>query len=260
MYDFANLLFSGPCNARCPFCIGQQLDPALNRNNLKQYPPHNLDAWIELIKQYAIRQVVFTGSNTDPQLYRHEERLLATLRQELPAGTQFSLHTNGLLALKMMAVFNQYDRVTISIPSFNPNTYRRMMGGSKAPDLKRIAAKAAVPIKVSCAITEHNRAELPSFLARCSQIGIRRVVVRKLFGETRSWNKILPWENLNLVQTGVYRSNPVYETNGLQVTLWDFLDTTSTSINLFSNGLISTKYLLSEGSGPVRGDSHTTKR
>jgi hypothetical protein len=24
-YDFANLLFSGPCNARCPFCIGQQV-------------------------------------------------------------------------------------------------------------------------------------------------------------------------------------------------------------------------------------------
>jgi molybdenum cofactor biosynthesis enzyme MoaA len=254
MYDFANLLFSGPCNARCPFCIGKQLDPALNQNNLKQYPPQNLDAWIELIQRYEIHQVVFTGSNTDPQLYRHEERLLATLRRELPGETQFSLHTNGLLALRKMAVFNQYDRVTISIPSFNPDTYRRMMGGPIPPDLDRIAAKTAVPIKVSCAITENNRAELPSFLARCNQTGIRRVVLRKLYGETRSWTEILPWENLNLIQTGVYRGNPVYETYGLQVTLWDFTETTSTSINLFSNGQISTKYLLSEGLIPAGGN------
>ena len=38
MYDFANLLFSGgedhPCNARCWFCIGKQIGPRLEQNNL----------------------------------------------------------------------------------------------------------------------------------------------------------------------------------------------------------------------------------
>ena len=42
-FDFANLLFSGPCNACCPTCIGKQIDPRLNTNNLDEYPPRNLE-------------------------------------------------------------------------------------------------------------------------------------------------------------------------------------------------------------------------
>lgn len=244
MTDFANLLFSGPCNARCPFCIGQQLIPALKQNNLNLYPPHNLDSWIELIHQHSIRQVVLTGSDTDPQLYQHEALLLAHLRKRLPTGTQFSLHTNGLLALKKIDTFNQYDRVTISLPSFNPQTYHRMMGRRDPPDLEGILSKAKVPVKISCAIDKYNRDEMPDFLAGCARMGIRRVVVRKLFGEAQSWSELLPWKRLNLVWVGTYRDNPVYEANSMQVTLWDFQTSTSTSINLFSSGHISKEYLL----------------
>jgi MoaA/NifB/PqqE/SkfB family radical SAM enzyme len=75
-YDFANILFAGPCNARCPFCIGRQLDPRLSVNNLREFPPRQLDRFIDRIVAHAIKQVVFTGTTTDPQLYRHEARLL----------------------------------------------------------------------------------------------------------------------------------------------------------------------------------------
>ena len=43
MFDFANILFSGRCNARCPFCIGRQVDPRLNEDNLDEFPPRELD-------------------------------------------------------------------------------------------------------------------------------------------------------------------------------------------------------------------------
>ena len=46
-YDFANLLFAGPCNARCPFCIGRQIDPRLSVNNLREFPPRNLDRFVD---------------------------------------------------------------------------------------------------------------------------------------------------------------------------------------------------------------------
>ena len=84
-FDFANILFAGPCNARCPYCIGRQIDPRLSVNNLNEFPPRNLDHFIELIIQHEIQQVVFTGTTTDPQLYRHEARLLALLRNRLPS-------------------------------------------------------------------------------------------------------------------------------------------------------------------------------
>ena len=34
-YEFGNMLFGGPCNQKCPFCIGKQLDETLTPTNLK---------------------------------------------------------------------------------------------------------------------------------------------------------------------------------------------------------------------------------
>src|SRR3972149_3566038 len=150
MYDFANILFAGPCNARCPFCIGRQIDRRLSINNLAEYPPRNLDRFIDLIRQYNIRQVVFNGTTTDPQLYRHEARLPDYLRRALPADTQYSVHTNGQLALQKLNTFRLYDRSCVSLPTFNPATYYKMLGLHRPPDLAEIVQRAQMPIKVSC--------------------------------------------------------------------------------------------------------------
>lgn len=243
MYDFANLLFSGRCNARCPFCIGRQVHPHLNEDNLHRFPPRNLDKLIELIWQQQIRQVILTGTNTDPQLYQHEERLLRLLREQTPPGTQLVLHTNGRLALRKMGVFNQYDRVSISLPSFDSVTYRKMMGVPHPPDLGKILRWAIIPVKVSCVVCDENAAEIGLFLQQCQEAGVRRLVLRKLYGEKRSWEELLP-EDAAMVKIQEYRSNPVYSYQGMEVTLWDFATTESTSINLFSNGWISEEYLL----------------
>ncbi len=240
-YDFANILFAGPCNARCPFCIGRQIDPRLSVNNLHEFPLRNLDRFVDLIHTYEIKQVVFTGTTTDPQLYRHEARLLAHLRQCLPPDTQISLHTNGRLALKKIEVLNQYDRVCVSCPTFNSATYERMMGVRGVPDLADIVAQARLPVKVSCVINEHNVDELGGFLARCHAIGIRRLVLRRLYGDTRPWDI-----DTVLTPRGEYRGNPVYDYHGMEVTLWNFDQCECTSINLFSDGTISEEYRLSQ--------------
>jgi molybdenum cofactor biosynthesis enzyme MoaA len=241
MFDFANILFAGPCNARCPYCIGRQIDPRLSVNNLNEFPPRNLDRFIELIIQHEIRQVVVTGTTTDPQLYRHEARLLERLRSHLPSNTQYALHTNGRLALKKLDTFNQYDRVCLSFPSFNPATYKQLMGVRDVPDLAAILDQARVPIKLSCIVNEHNFAEIPDFLAHCQHLGLKRVVLRQLYGESRAWPVID-----DLTPRGVYRGNPVYDYHGLEVTCWDFDHSESTSINLFSSGVISETYLLAQ--------------
>jgi MoaA/NifB/PqqE/SkfB family radical SAM enzyme len=249
MFDFANILFSGPCNARCTFCIGQQIDPALNQDNLHLYPPRNLGAFIAQVQHHGVRQVVFTGTNTDPQRYQHEERLLAHLRQRLTAGTQFSLHTNGLLVKSRLEVFNQYDRVTVSFPSFEPATYRRLMGRASPPDLAGILKEAAIPVKISCVVTPINAVEMPAYLSRCADLGIRRVVLRKLYGEARPWKALLDLNSLALAPAADYSNNPVCRYRGMEVTLWDFCQASSKSLNLFSSGLISPEYLLERAQG-----------
>ena len=245
-YDFANILFAGPCNLRCPYCIGKQLDPALSQNNLDRFPLQNIDRFVYLLQQNNITEVAFTGTTTDPQLYRHEARLLAWLREQLPSQTQFSLHTNGQLALRKMTTFNQYNRVSLSFPSFNPDTYRKMTGSNHLPELSEITRQAEVPVKVSCVINEHNVKEVDEFLERCHYIGVKRVVFRRLYGDTRPW-PILP----HLPQANTYHQNPVYHYHGIEVTLWNFHHTRSRSLNLFSNGLISSHYLLTSARSGV---------
>ena len=244
MYDFANILFSGPCSARCYFCIGSQINPDLRRPNLTQYPPAGIEQLMALIWEANIRQVVFSGTDTDPQLYRHEEQLLAFLRRNLPPGVQFSLHTNGRQALRKMSVFNQYDRVTISLPSFDPQVYFQMMGVHNPPDLARILAQAEAPVKISCLVDEHNAPGLLDFLTHCHDLGIRRLVLRKLFGDTHPMQSRLEIVMPALTPRASYRGNPVYQFGAMEVTVWDFLETQSRAINLFADGTLSDQYLL----------------
>jgi molybdenum cofactor biosynthesis enzyme MoaA len=237
-YTFANILFAGPCNQRCPYCIGHQVDPALNRNNLDEFPLRNMMAFVALLHQHRVRQIVLTGTNTDPQLYRHEARLIRWLRKQVPE-TQLSLHTNGQLALQKMGVLNLYDRTTISLPSFDPDTFEKMTGTRRVPNLAAIVRAARIPIKVSCIVNEHNANQVDEFLARCHEIGVRRLVFRQLYGDTRRW-EILS----HLKPVAFYHGNPVYYYRCMEVTCWNFDHTTCTALNLFSDGSISTEYLL----------------
>lgn len=242
-YDFANILFAGPCNLRCPYCIGRQIDPVLSENNLNRFPLKNLECFVAMLKKYNVTEVTFTGTTTDPQLYKHEAKLLAWLRTQLPPQTQYALHTNGQLAVRKMDTFNLYDRVCISFPSFKAAIYQKMMGSPKVPNLAEIIRQSQIPIKLSCIINEHNAKQVDGFLAHCHKIGIKRLVFRQLYGDNRQWNILQ-----NLPQKSTYRQNPVYDYNGMEVTHWNFKQSSSTSLNLFSNGLISPHYLLTKAS------------
>ncbi len=250
-FDFANLLFSGKCNARCSFCIGKRIAPALAPPNLSAYPPRNLEGLVRAVWRYGIPRLVFTGTNTDPQLYLHEGRLLARLRLVLPPATHFSLHTNGRMALRKMETFNAYDSVTLSLPALDADIYRRVMGVPQPPDLERILRRARLLPKISIVLTAGSLSVLKDTLTRLADLGIRRVVLRKLYGEARLWERLLP-EGLELTPRGRYRGNPVCSFEGMEVTLWDFAVSKSRSINLFSSGYLSERYLLLEAQEGVQ--------
>ncbi len=240
MIDFANILFAGSCNRYCPFCIGKEVPKYVNQENLNLFPLRNQDAFIHQVRDLQIPEVVFTGTTTDPQLYRYEGELLSKLREHLP-GVRFSVHTNGVLALRKMEIFNSYDRACLSFPSFIPTTYQKMMGSRNVPDLEAIISESKIPIKVSCILTEENESEIESFLERLSRIGIKRAVIRTLYGNKRNFEILKNWTTSHF-----YRENPVYNLHGMEVTVWDFERATSTSINLFPNGTIGSTYLLTQ--------------
>jgi molybdenum cofactor biosynthesis enzyme MoaA len=235
---FANILLSGPCNLRCPACIGRQLGPA-QPSNLDRFPLAGMERFLRLLRAQAITQVSLTGADTDPLLYRHTAALLVQLRRELP-GVQISLHSNGLLALHRLEVFNAFDRATISFPSFSSMTYRAMTGRARPLDLAALLASAEIPIKVSVLLTEHNRAELGELLERCAGLGLRRLVLRAPYGD-RAFKDPLA----HLTPARRFGGNPVYQLAEMEVTVWDFARSRLDCVNLFSDGRVSEDYLLS---------------
>jgi len=241
MFDFANILFAGPCNRFCPWCIGKRLPARVSPSNLDLWPPRNLDGFVEMVNRERVPEVVFTGTVTDPHLYRYEGRLIEELRRRLHPRARISVHTNGALSLKKLSVFNLYDRAAISFPSFEPGIYEKLMGSRRVPDLAGILERAAIPVKVSAVVNEHNEGGIEKFLARCRRIGVRRLVLRRLFGDHTPWPS---WEGLR--PAGEYRGNPVMDFSGMEVTLWSFEAATCRSLNLFADGTLGTSYLLTE--------------
>lgn len=256
-YDFANVLFAGPCNRSCPWCIGKALPAAVNVDNLDVFPPAGIEALIATVNEHQIPDVVLTGTISDPQLYRHEAALVRLLRERLHPRARLSLHTNGVLVVKKLDVLALYDRACISFPSFVPDTYAAMMGSAKVPDLARIAHESPIPIKVSCVVDTPNVDERDAFLAECFRIGVRRVVFRKLFGETRSWP--LPSSLAMRRPTRHFKGNPVYDLEGVEVTVWDFDASECRSVNLFPDGTLGTSYLLTHTVELRTGGQHASE-
>lgn len=238
MDRFANILLSGPCNLRCPHCIGHALRGRRLPENLDLFPLRGLDEFVARLNAEGIREVSLTGTDTDPQLYRYEVELLACLRSGVP-GVRVSLHTNGRLVLRKMDVFNRYDRATISIPSFTPAAYRRMTGRPGVPDLQQILRRSVIPVKISTLVTIENRPEIPALMTKCRELGIQRLVLRKLYGETRP-DDFFP----GVEPRRYFAGNPVYDCGGLEVTVWDFTRSTMRCLNLWSDGTISRRYEL----------------
>ncbi len=238
-YDYANILFSGRvCNLGCRGCIGENPQLGGLPDNLDEFPPKNIEGLIEITNRDNIRDLAFTGTNVDPQLYRHEEELIGYLRERLTGDTRLSLHTNGLLALNNIELFNSYDKASVSYHSFSQDTYRRMTRTGRQPDLRRIVEEAKIPIKLSMLVTEENLGEIEDYILRSSELGIKRIVVRKLKGREEEF----PLEQLS--PFGSYEPVkeifgwPVYSIYGVETTVCGFDKSSAKGVFLFSDGTI----------------------
>ncbi|MBN2360270.1 MAG: radical SAM protein [Deltaproteobacteria bacterium] len=240
---FANLLFSGRCNLRCPHCIGRQL-PGPDVDNLELYPPKNLDLFCHLLRERGIRELSLTGTNTDPLLYRHLPELIAALRRRVPE-VRLSLHSNGLLVLPLVHVVNRCHRLALSLPSFDPDTCLAMTGRRLAIDLELVLQRVQVPVKVSTLVTPHNLAEIPAIVARCRALGVRRMALRRLYGDETPLD-LLPGQ----APVRFFGNQPVYDCDGMEVTVWRFEQSALECLNLFADGFIGDRYLLAHNRPP----------
>lgn len=236
MYDYANILFTGKsCNLQCYDCIGQRPELRGLPFNLDVFPPLNIDALIEQVN-LGIRDLAFTGTNVDPQLYKHELALIKYIRERLTFNSNLSLHTNGMLALRKMDVFNSYDKASISFPSFNPQLFWYVTKSKIVPDLAAILREATIPVKLSMLVTPYNVGDIGNYIKRAADLGVKRIVVRKLKGKDDLFpiEKKFPFKEPVKFVLGW----PVYEIDGVEVTVCGFDGSTAKGLFLFSDGTI----------------------
>lgn len=252
---FGNIHLSGPCNRRCYFCIGQHMMSLDPFNNLSVWPLHNIDKFVSECKQKSIKEINLTGSNTDPLLFKHIERLTEYLREEI-TNVILGVRTNGVGNIQLM---KHFDKGSISITSLNSEIYKKTMGIGQPPieNLRSIlnsefgiSDKIKVNIVLCPELLHSPIRDLDNTILELSKLNkIKKINVRQPYGQPNIKN---PFDGME-VHKYVY-GNPCYLIHGMEVTFWDVHYTEVESVNLYANGIVSLTYPVTKGCHPVYGD------
>jgi MoaA/NifB/PqqE/SkfB family radical SAM enzyme len=236
MYNYSSILFNGNCNANCPLCIGKRKEFKNIESNLDKFPLKGIDTFINKNKEQQIPYISFSGIFSDPQQYNYELDLINFVKNKLPFSI-LSLHTNGQLALIKNLEFNSYNKITLSFPSFDAKTYKKMMGVEQI-DIIKIIQISKIPIKLSMLLTEDNKYQVNEYIKNSQELGIKKILIRKLFEKEK---EISIFEKEK--EIGKVFGNPIYYFNNIEITIWNYSESTIKGLYLFPDGSLKNNYV-----------------
>lgn len=237
------------------------LDPY---NNLKTWPLTNIDKFVIKCNEHRVREINLTGSNTDPLLYEHTEKLANYLKLCIP-DVKLGVRTNGADALVKMGTLDLFDHISVSITSFNKAIYEKTMGRGLPPDkrlLKKLAKNKRLKVNIVLCpeILYRDSRDLIETLNVLSDAGVETVNLREPYGQPHIGD---PAKSIGLLQSGLRHGMPCYRILDMDVTYWDVHYVEVESVNLYANGIISETYPITKGHDPVAGkvedQGHFTK-
>ena len=255
---FANIHLSGPCNRACPFCICQHMMALDPYNNLDTWPLTNFSEFVATCKEKGVSEVNITGTNTDPLLFTHTLELREALDANFPE-LLFGLRTNGVLALARPDLWELYNKASITVCSFTPDVYKKMMGRGKAPDIAEIIAQSnhMKSLKLNVVLGPENTAErthddsadVYETLRHAADLGIARVNLREPYGQPHVGDPMAG----KYEQVKTTLGMPTYDFRGVQVTWWDVHYVEVESVNLYASGKVSVTYPITLGHDDATG-------
>jgi pyruvate-formate lyase-activating enzyme len=258
---FSNIHFSGACNRSCYFCIGQHMMALDPYDNLDKRNLDGFDEFIQKCLEHDIKEVNFTGSNTDPLLYKHQAALIADLHAAI-SDVKIGLRTNGALILKNPYLWSLYDKASISVTTLDPELYVKTMGQGSPPDLEKIIAlRPSLPLKVNVVLCPeilvpkasdpYQREDLLLTIKKLRQLGIKKINLREPYGQPHIGD---PMKRFGMLKTGEVLGMPLYGIGDTDVVYWDVHYVEVESVNLYANGVVSVTYPITKGHDPVTGD------
>lgn len=258
-YTFANINLLGKCNAKCYFCLGEDIPELLRKHdNTKQHFLNwlNFDKFVNRCIDLNINKIYLTGQNTDSLLYKYRYELFEYLRA---FGFTVGLRTNGYLAAQNLQLFNLCkNSIGLSIHSLRPDVNFQIMKRRDIPDWDTLIPQIANP-RVAIVVNRYNKDEFFDILQYLSKFkNIKYVQARRISTDTRYEmfkEDLAVYEDLfDRVQRewkdqylGDFYHAQQYNMYGLQVNFWRTVQTSVNSINYFTDGTLSDNYFVVEG-------------
>jgi cyclic pyranopterin phosphate synthase len=166
------------CNFRCFYCLPHGEPPIAPKEQMLSY--EEIEYVSDIFVSLGIEKIRLTGG--EPMMRRDIETIIRKLAALKPRLHDLALTTNGYFLPGRAAALKEagLDRITISIDSLRPDTFRRMTGVDVLPRvLEGIAAArdaGLAPIKINAVIVRgHNDTEVADFarFAREHDIAMR---------------------------------------------------------------------------------------
>ena len=216
-------------------------------NNLNQIPK-NIGKFLRECMDRNVREICMTGTNTDPLLYKKTFELLDYIRYIMNNKVPLAIRTNAVLYDRN--TFGSYDKASITICSFHPEIYVKMMGSGKPPDLPLILSNHPnMDIKINVVMGPENvgGGDIFKTLETLQGMNGRRGNLREPYGQPHIGDPLAKSPATYVKQV---LGMPSYDWGGLSVTYWDVHYVEVESVNLYANGKVSITYPITKGHDP----------
>lgn len=237
------------------------LDP---ENNLDTWPLVGIDKFIDKCNERGVKDVFVTGTNTDPLLFKHTRKLAFEIKNRI-IGSRLGIRTNAV-ALHDYNQLLPYTNGSVTICSFDPYIYKKMMGQGEPPDLAKLVqmtndAGWREPFKVNIVLGPENcggrtlltsrvSADIVNSITECIDKGIKRINLREPYGQPTVGNPLEIFEDRMVEQV---HGMSTYDFYGTYVTYWDVHYCEVESVNLYANGKVSEDYPITRGHSDETG-------
>lgn len=260
-YSFANINLLGKCNAKCFFCLGEDIPELLSIHN--QIGTHftewkNFGKFIDKCKAENIRNLYITGQNTDSLLYKYLGELIDFLQDVFDFNV--GIRTNGYLFEKKPELIDVVNKckanVGVSIHSMNKDTNFKILGRSHIPDWDLILPQIK-NLRVSIVVNRYNISEFFGLLEYLSRFdNIKYIQARRISTDTRyeqfaediqRYEELFKFIEATNKKVGDFYTAEIYNFFGKNVSFWRTVQTSVNSVNYFTDGTISGNYFVIEG-------------
>ncbi len=194
------------CNFRCPYCMPEEDYPRDHEflSKAQRLRFEEVERLVGVFAGLGVRKLRLTGG--EPLLRRDLPELVRRLAA-VPGIDDIAMTTNGALLPKHAKALREagLGRITLSVDSLDPKTYRELSGGRGEVDdvfaaIESARAAGFGPLKINCVVMRGiNDHEVPDLVARFRGTGhILRFIEYMDVGTCNAWRheRVVPSADL----------------------------------------------------------------